>query len=442
MRAAVIALAALLLAAPAAAAQTWSPPQTLSGGESFVDDALLAFSRDGRGLASWSFFEGIGNTARGGASVASRPPGGDAFGPARALIEPSRRTGARLGPFAYGLNGALAAVEGERRLRVRFGHTDGTFGKRRTVRTLDAGRFGDSALAVNDEGAAALAWFEDRGTSSDRVYVSLRRPGHAFGAPRRLATGAIRRVAVAIGATGDVLVVWNSPGKNLTRFKPRGRSSFRPVDKLRSRPAFFTDLRPVVTSSGRAAVAWSSQFASEGGESGPAHFQVAVRPYGAERFRPARLLEELGPEAQDRAIDAVEGDTGRIAVAWSGTDGSNRRVKVAQFDAGLRFQPAQLVSPAGADAYFSDLAAANGNGNGRLVALWDGGVDTTASAVGAAVSGGGGAPFGPPEAVTAGGDARGGVAAFDPRTQQPTVVFSDQPDRGTVLARASTRLND
>ena len=47
---------------------------------------------------------------------------------------------------------------------------------------------------------------------TDRVYVALRRAGHGFGKPRRLATGRIRGVAAAIGERGDVLVAWDARG--------------------------------------------------------------------------------------------------------------------------------------------------------------------------------------------------------------------------------------
>ena len=84
-----------------------------------------------------------------------------------------------------------------------------------------AGGSRDVSLAAAPSGDAALAWFEDRGTRTDRVYVSLRRAHGRFGAPRRLATGRIRSVAAAVGASGDVLVAWDARGVLRTRFKPR-----------------------------------------------------------------------------------------------------------------------------------------------------------------------------------------------------------------------------
>ena len=131
----------------------------------------------------------------------------------------------------------------------------------------------------------------------------------------------------------------------------------------------------------------------------------------------------------------MEGDTGRIAVAWSGLDGEERRVRVARFDADLRFQAPQTVSPAGRDAYLSDLAS--DDASGRLLAVWDDGFD--AGQVSAALAEGGGQPFGAPEAVSPLEQARAGHAAFDPRTHVPTVVYSNRPDGSGTYAEAATR---
>jgi hypothetical protein len=274
-------------------------------------------------------------------------------------------------------------------------------------------------LAANASGDAALAWFEDRGVRTDRVYVALRRPGHGFGKPRRLATGRVRSVAVAIGASGDVLVAWDARGKVKARFKSRTRRSFFATDTIRSKPAFFADLHPVVDEGGRAAIAWSAQFLSEGGDSGPVFFQVAFRRYGTDRFRGARLLEQLGPEQVDRTIDAAVGVTGRVLVAWSGSDGTTRRVKAEQFGPD---GPVQEVSPPGTDAMLSDLATSGG----RTIAVWDNG-SFGANQVWAAVSPDVDQPFGPAEAVSPAQEARDGHAAWDPRTHEPTVVWTNRP---------------
>ena len=85
-------------------------------------------------------------------------------------------------------------------------------------------------------------------------------------------------MAAAIGARGDALVAWDARGVLRARFKGRGAKGFRATDTIRSKPAFFADMHPVVTPSVRAVLAWSAQFASEGGDRGPVYVQAAIRP--------------------------------------------------------------------------------------------------------------------------------------------------------------------
>jgi hypothetical protein len=262
------------------------------------------------------------------------------------------------------------------------------------------------------------------------VYVALRRAGKGFGKPRRLATGRIRGVAAGIGERGEVLVSWDARGIVRTRFKPRGTRTFRATDTIRSKPAFNAEMHPVVTPSGRTVLAWSAQFTSEGGLRGPVYFQAATRRAGARRFAGARLLETIPARGYDglgRAIDAVADTAGVVAIAWRGAAG----VRASRGGA-----PAQTLSAPGTTAVLSDLAAGPG---GRLVAVWDGGVDDQASIVRAAVADGVGAPFGAPEEVSAAGrDSRFGHAAFV--GERPVVVIAGRPaPRGESVAQAYVR---
>ena len=433
-----LAILTLLLFAPAAAHAEWTG-QTLSSEHTFVDDPSVIVSADGGALASWRFLQGRGNGSRSGSEGATRAPGAAGFG-ARVAIVPATRVSRPLTTVAglepYGASGALLALitarqtKPQSRLGVRFGSTNGRFGKLRTIRRTRAYAIADASLAVNARGDAALAWFEDRGVRTDRVYVSLRRAGKAFGEPRRLATGRIRGVAAGIGERGEVLVSWDARGVVRTRFKPRGKRTFRATDTIRSRPAYNAEMHPVITPSGRTVLAWSAQFTSEGGRRGPVHYQAATRPTGARRFAGARLLETIPARSYDglgRGIDAVADTAGVVAIAWRGQGG----VRASRGGA-----PAQTLSAPGTTAVLSDLAAGPG---GRLVAVWDGGVDEQASLVRAAVADGVGAPFGTPEEVSAAGrDSRFGHAAFV--GDRPVVVIAGRPaPRGEPVAQAYVR---
>ena len=434
---ATVAAAALAAAPTAAQAATWSPPQTLSGAHTFIDDPALAIGRNGRALATWRFSDLNGG---GGFSAASRAPGAAAFGRARRITRASETI---QGVSAYGERRVLlastrlpAAGGRPRRLEIRFGRTDGVLGRRVPIRR--SAPVADVALAVNARGDAALAWFEDRGVRTDRVYVALRRAGRAFGAPRRLATGRIRSVEAAVGLSGDVLVAWGTRDTVRARFQPRTRSGFRAAQTIRSEDAAGAQLDAVVNAGGRAVLVWSAQRASEGGDRGPVFFQGAVKPAGTSRFRAAALLERMATEAGlGRPIEAAVDQTGSVVIAWSGSGGGFRRVKAAQADQSGRFTAPQDVSAPGADALLSDLAVAP---LGPAIAVWDGGIEDEASVVRAAVAPTAVQPFGAPEDVSPTGQvARFGRAALDPRTGQPTVVFSSRPSGSRTFAQAATR---
>lgn len=452
-----LALLTLMLLAPGVAHAAWSD-QDLGSAHTFVDDPGVIVSGNGGALATWRFQQGLGNGGRAGFEGAGRAPGATGFGapfaivPATSINRPLT-TVAGLEP--YGKSGALLALIGpgragapQARLGVRFGSIGGRFGALRTIRRARAYTIARASLAVNPRGDAALAWFEDRGVNTDRVYVALRRAGKAFGKPRRLATGRIRGVAAAIGARGDALVAWDARGVLRTRFKPRARAGFGSTDTIRSEPAYFAEMAPVVTPSGRAVLAWSAQFASEGGDRGPVHVQAAIRPERARRFRRAQELIVIPAGIYDglgRVVDAVVDSTGHAVVAYNGGETTRRiphlphdKPVYVDRDTGGRggLEGLGQASGEGEVAVLSDLAAGPG---GRLAVVWDGGVENPQSVVRAAIADGPGAAFGPPEDVSAAGrEARFGHAVF--LGDRPVVVLSSRATGGAdSVAQAYVR---
>jgi hypothetical protein len=406
------------LGGPAAAAQAappWSAAQDLSAPHLFVDDARIAAGGDGSALAWWSWQDGTGASARAAASLASRAPGATAFGAQRAA--PSGLADLA----AYGRSRAVAVVQrplgGQRsRVAVAFGRMSGRFD---AARTVAAGpRLRRPLVAANADGDAALAYWQDRGTNTDRVYVSLRAAGGRFATPVRLTEGRIRSIVVAVGPDGDVIVAWNARSRVEARFRPAGARRFASTEVVRSEPTYFADLHAAVTGGGRAYLAWSAQFRSEGGDAGPVTYEAAVRPVGG-RFRAAQLLERQGAQRPQGGIGLAAGAGRDATVAWTGFDGATARVRAAVTGAGGSFGAGRDVSPAGEEAVVSDLAAAR---DGTRIVIWDnGGFD--ANEVRAAVAAAG-QPFGAPEDVSAAQEARAGRAAF---AGGPTVVWSNRP---------------
>jgi hypothetical protein len=435
MRRVLILLAALtaLAAAPVAAraAPPWSPPQSLGAPHLFVDPVEVTASGDGTLLAWWRWQDGTGNGARTGWSAASRAPGAVSFGPERAAPDDL------FGVVGYArtrtVAGVLRLLSPARetfRLAVRFGRASGSFGRARTIATA-AGLRGPR-LAANADGVAALAWFADRGTFNDRVYVSLRRPGGSFGSPIRIAEGRIRSVAVAVGSRGDVLVAWDERGTIRARYRRSPQARFAAAETIRSEDTYFAAIEAAVAESGRCYLAWSAQLLREGGGPGPVYYQVAVRPSGG-RFRTAQLLERQGPDRTQAPIAlATEGRS--ALVAWTGFDGANARARSAATDAGGRFGAPQDLSPPGTDASPTDVAA----GGGSRVVIWDDG-SFDANQVFAAFAPPG-AGFGAPEAVSEAQEARRGRIVLAAR---PTVVWTNRPAGSgppvRTVAQAATR---
>lgn len=403
-------LLALALPSAAVADAPWTPPQNVSSASLFPGPLLGAVAGgDGRALAFWNQQDSRAPVLSW--HVASRPPGAVAFGQERPAPDDL------FDLVAYGANRTLAGFlrqigppeKPRTKVEVSFGRTTGTFGSPRTI-VDDDHRLVSPSLAANPDGDAAVAWFADRGTSNDRVYVSLRRAGGRFGAPIQLAEGRIRSVDVAVGPQGQVLVAWDARGTLRTRFRRSMTTPFGSTETIRSEEAFFAQLHAEVGGSGRAYLAWSAKFVSEGGAQHDVFYEVAVRPSGG-RFRAATLLErQPATRPQEPIAIAVSGRD--ATVAWSGFDGTNARVRTASTDGAGRFGPAQDVSPAGVDGVVSDLKLAAP----FRVVLWDnGGFEANQVFAALANPTPPPSPFGPAGAVSPPQEARGGaVVPADP----------------------------
>lgn len=433
------------LPASAAAAPPWSAPQSLSATHLFVSDPAIAFAGDGSALAAWRWQDGIRADAVASESAAARAPGTTAFGPERRL-SPAGRAGA---PVLYGRSRAVLALvrplgsnrDRQSQLRVAFGSVSEGFGASRLI--VKRPGIARPVLAGNASGDLALAWFEDRGTSHDRVYISLRPAGGSFGAPVLLAQERIRSVSAAVGPRGDVLVAWDARGIVRTRYA-RSRGRFLPTDTIDSEDAYFADLRTAVTVNGRCYVVWGAQLRTEGGTTGPVFFQAAVRPAGNAHFRPAELLDRLPTERSANPVDLALVGKGAI-VSWTGFDGTANRVRVTETNAGGRFGAPRDVSPP--DSTLTDIAT---DWSGQRLVVWTTGTGSPRSVQGAYAAPG--AAFGAPEPISTGIEADGAVAAFepqespDPLASTPTVVWISRPAGSThaladirTYAQAATR---
>src|SRR5262245_54646766 len=290
MRALLTIAAFLVIAAPAQA--QWSPPENLSTGREFVDNPTLGFGADGTRLATWT-------------------SGTETFATPEHVVT---RTATLSKPVLYGSTRTAAARLNGNRLSIVFGRTDGSFGAPELI--ADRKNIRSVTLAGNAQGDLALAWFEDRGVTTDRVYIALRPHGKPWTPPLLQATDRVRSVSVAVSPKGGLLLAYDARGTVKARYKPATAPLFRHVQTIESQPTFFAKLRTAVTTNGRAYIAWAAQFLSEGGDVGDGFYEVAVQPAGATKFRPAQLLEQRPNTEMVGGLDLTTNDTNGATVAW------------------------------------------------------------------------------------------------------------------------------
>jgi hypothetical protein len=367
MRTSTIAAAALsccVLASPAAAASTAT--QTLSRVHTALAGEDAQVLPSGAIIARWSWRDGPVQRAAFGTSFAIRPAGQHAFGAEHDL--PSDLIGA---PVALGDRRLLLLRQHDTRRSSRV-HVDVSDLNGRVVRSqVIASRrhIRTSELAVNERGDAALAWYENFGSRKDRIYVSLRRRGGRFWPPILIARGPARAISVAIGPRGDVLAAWDARGRIRTRFKAASERAFRRLDQLRSAPAFSSQLKTAVAADGRAWIAWSAKFLTEGGTTGDAYVQAAMRNPGGGRFHRALLLEHAPPHAFPAPVSLALDERGAPIVAWAMSTDPLTTISSARIDAAGVPRPALVVSIPGIEPNTAqpDLTLQD---DGTAVVIW------------------------------------------------------------------------
>ena len=242
-------------------------------------------------LAAWSWQDG----ARLGASSAAHRVGRDSvFAPQRPL--PGGRVG---GPLLFGRSAPRSPCCGPpapTATRARRCGSRSARGGRVRPRSASSRATPDRppALAGNDRGDLALAWFEDRGVRQ-RPRVGRAAPRAAARSARRSGSrrGRIRNVAAAVGPRGDVLVAVGG-ARRRARALQAGRRA--PLPPRGDRALATRRSAPTCTRrwprSGRGYLAWSAQRRSEGGD---------------ERARCSSRPPRAGPAGASRARSCSSG---------------------------------------------------------------------------------------------------------------------------------------
>jgi hypothetical protein len=176
-----------------------------------------------------------------------------------------------------------------------------------------------------------------------------------------------RDATIAVGISGDVLVVWEDNHHVYARH--RGAHSWGATRRIGD--GVQSNLQAAVDDQDRLLVAWKSQRVNEGEADSPAVVNFTTAAPG-HNFGTARQIESVGAQGTGRYVSApgvrLESAGGsRALLAWTGYDGAHYVVRAMNVTAGHRGTP-QTLSPAGQDAVLGDVATTTFDGP-QLV-LW------------------------------------------------------------------------
>jgi hypothetical protein len=425
LAAAAAATAALAAPGLASAAAPWSMPTTIPGAA--PAPAPLVITGDGRALAFPS---------------TDRTPAAPA-GAVTEIVPLNPATGAAVGaPRGLGIASVLAdaysrdhyviagstldgrgTISDASHVQVGFGTGGGDVGPLKGI----AGSTGEHAFALDANGDGVVAIVV--GNTKERRLLIRRPNGRGFVQAFGTKVGSQGRGAtVAVGARGDVLMVWENEHHVFARHVgPSGGAGA--VHHIGD--GVQAHLQAAVESGGRLMVAWASQRVNEGEAATPATLLFATAAPG-KAFNKAKQLESVGVNGtgryvSDPAVRLVTG--GASLLAWTGFDAASSHfvVRVMQIDGGHTSTP-QTVSDPAVNAVLGDLSV---DVDGSAGLIWRTGVagadgDGTAQQVQAAVRPSPGQPFGTPETIAAPVD--GGTLPFAPR-------IALAPSTGAVLAQ-------
>ncbi|MCP9490396.1 MAG: hypothetical protein MSC31_11050 [Solirubrobacteraceae bacterium MAG38_C4-C5] len=430
-----------LLAAPAAAAPPWSPPQTV-----LSDDAAalqgLTVGGDATALTVSSTADRRGRLTAGLPGSSSRVTGPfvDLAGPP---VTYAQTRAVFLRPRPADESGFCVDVG------LSFGRTAGERGPRRDLgSTACSSPRGDVpvALAASPRGDVAVAWAEgSRVGERTRIRLAVRRPGGQLSRATVVrGAGSSNAPALAFNARGDLLLAYehgeDALGRERTievRVRPAGGRTgpVREVGPAGDR----TTLSVGMAGDGRALVGWAATETSEAGELGTEVLVAGALLDGA--FEDPQRLETASGGGRVRV--AADAEAQDAVIAWDAFTGQPDQpvVRVADIRSGRAGEAQQLVARAQlGDAAIEDRRAIvtwtvlGPNDSLRLFGAPVSGVRVEAS-----VRPAGGARFGAPEAVSADGRVREPAIAVGP--QGTPLVAWLSPGRDGIGAPGALRLS-
>jgi hypothetical protein len=401
------ALAAALTLLPAAVAHAdapWSAPSTIPGAA--AQSAPLVLTRSGNGVLI------------DGANRAPNPPAGTEGAPSvlvplsgdgrlRGTVHALPLAAAQLATYASdrivvagSTLDAQGTISDRSHVQVGFGSAGGDLGRLRDlsgstgehVFALSSSKAGDVGLVTGDTKRRRVWVRRHGGSATFRLVLTINVTNRARGA------------TIAVGSTGDALVVWEDQHHVYARhIGPSGGlgKTAHVGDGVQSH------LQAAVGNDRRLSVAWMSQRVDEGEAATPAQgfFATAAPGHG---FGSARALTSggstgTGRYVSDPAIRLLVADDGTTRLALTDFDDARARFFVTtRLVTSGHLGPAQVVSDPARNGVLSDLAV---GADGSAAIVWRTGVggndpDGTSGSVLAAVSPDAKTPFGAAETVT------------------------------------------
>lgn len=425
-----LAAAALASAAVAAspalasAAAPWTDPATIPGAA--PTPAPLVITQAGHALA-FPAADRSGAAPAGAVTeiVPVNPATGAAAGPATGLSIASALAQAYARDHVVVAGSTLDAqgtISDKSHVQVATGTGGGNLGPLKGI----SGSTGEHAfaLAANDDGVIAIVL----GNTKERRLMIRRPDGRGWVQAFSTKVGSQGRGAtVAVGAKGDVLMVWENEHHIYARHvgTSGGVGAVHHIgDGVQSH------LQAAVESGGRLLAAWASQRVDEGEAATPAvvFFTTAAPGKG---FNKAKQIESVGVNGtgryvSDPAVRLVAG--GASLLAWTGFDASTQHfvVRAMPLNSGHTTTPQTVSNPA-VNAVLGDLSV---DADGSAGLIWRTGVagadpDNGPEQAQAALRASATQPFGAPETITA--PPTGGSLPYPPR-------ITLAPSTGAALA--------
>jgi len=371
------ALALLLAPSTSLATGPWGAPVTLSGYGEETAWSQVAMNAAGGAVVVWT------SGARGVLRAASRPAGGvfqrpttlssaDAYGPVVAVND----SGAAIV--------AWASERGERsRVMAAWRPSAASRFLPAVAVSAPQARGTSPEIALNAAGEAVVTWGQFDG-SRLVVQAAFGRPGAPFTAPVAvsgpLGEPTYLEPQASVDAAGNAIVVWEggrgAHGVVEGAIRPAGGRFAPPIKLSAGNESYEPDV--ATNARGESVLAWKAR-APDG-----ASFLVrgSLRPPGG-AFGPP--IDLSGPEEDIYGPDVAIGDSGDALVAWTPESyaGGPELVDAAVRAPGGPLVPLPDISPRGQEAFYPTVAVGPG---GAMAAVWMTGepLSGAAGAVGAA----------------------------------------------------------